>query len=52
MEKNRCIAIGCPMYRKSSKPTIKNGMVDCTPRYMCGKYGCEISRVMDCERIK
>lgn len=51
MEKSRCIAIGCPMYRKSSKAIIKNGLVDCMPRYMCGRYCCEISKVVSCDKL-
>ena len=50
MDKNVCIAQGCPFYRKTTRPRFINGMVDCMPRYMCGFYCREVKDVKVCNR--
>ena len=53
MNRNICISKGCPFYHKSSKPRFKsNGMIDVTPRFVCGFYGKDITEVRECHRCE
>lgn len=49
MDKNVCISKGCPFYHCSSRPKFKNGIMDCSKKYICSKYCKEIKDVNRCE---
>ena len=49
MDKNACIAKGCRFYYCTSRPRFKNGMWDCSKRYMCSKYCKEIKDIVECK---
>ena len=49
MNKNVCVSKGCPFYYCSSRPKFKNGIMDCSKKYMCSKYCKEIKDVNRCE---
>ena len=51
MNKNVCIAKGCPFYYCSSSTKYKNGTMDIGKRYMCKKFLREIKDIVNCKQI-
>ena len=49
MDKNVCISNGCPFYYCSSRQKFKNGIMDCSKKYMCSKHCKEIKDVTICK---
>ena len=51
MNKNVCIAKGCPFYYCNSSTKYKNGTMDIGKRYMCKKFLRDIKDIVNCKQI-
>ena len=49
MNKNVCIAKGCPFYYCNSSTKYKNGTMDMGKRYMCKKFLRDIKDIVNCK---